>query len=74
MSPKSGMLAAHGALRLGADAKLAHKGKTVTARLPLELTSATPAAGLRLAVKATDVHGNEQVEQSAGRLVAASQD
>jgi len=74
MSPKPGKLAAHGALRLAGGAKLSHKGKTVSATLPLELASAIPAGGLRLAVTANDVAGKEQVEPGAGRLVAASTD
>ena len=74
MSPKTGKLIARGGLTLAGDAKLSHKGKTVSARLPLKLRSAMPADGLRLAVTANDVTGNEQVEPGAGRLVAASDD
>jgi hypothetical protein len=68
IDPTGGRISGHGALEAARGSKVAHHGKWVTAHL--RLRAAKPLAGrtLRLAVLATDAHGHQQIEPSAGSL------
>jgi hypothetical protein len=68
MTPATGKIAAHGALSLTADAALAHKGKTVSAKLALKVAKSVDARQLRLEIEATDKAGKVQNEVVAGLL------
>ena len=66
--PHSKRLTSHGAVALVANgSRLTRRGKTVTARLSLKLSSSFAGEDLRLAVQATDRHGHSQLE-AAGAI------
>ena len=61
-------LTSHGAVALVANgSSLTRRGKTVTARLSLKLSSSLAGKDLRLPVHATDRHGHSQLE-AAGAI------
>jgi hypothetical protein len=63
--PRSGKLTAAGAVKLAEGSKVAHKGKTVTARLKLRLPAKLVGAPLTVDVAATDAKGHRQIEAAA---------
>ena len=70
--PRGKRIEADGAVRLaGKASRLAHKGKTVSARLALRLDRSLAGERLRLAVAAVDRGGVEQVERRAGSIRVA---
>ena len=66
MTPATGKIAAHGALRLTDDAKLAHKGKTVSAKLALKVATSVDTDQLHLELSATDKQGHVQTDLFPG--------
>jgi hypothetical protein len=68
MTPSTGKIAAHGALSLTEDAKLVHKGKTVSAKLALKVAKSVDADQVRLEIEATDKAGKVQNEVVDGLL------
>jgi hypothetical protein len=70
--PRSDLVTAHGALRLiRTDTRLAHQGKTVSARLVLRLDRSLAGRRLRLEVEAVDRDGARQLERDAGSIRVA---
>ena len=66
MTPATGKITAHGALSLTRDAKLVHKGKTVSAALPLELARSVDTDNLHFQLSATDKAGETQTDRFPG--------
>jgi hypothetical protein len=66
MTPATGKIAAHGALSLTGDAKLAHKGKTVSAELALKVAKSVDTDKLHLELSATDKQGHVQTDLFPG--------
>jgi hypothetical protein len=66
LTPKTGKVAGSAGLRLTSDAKVVHKGKTVSAELHLAVDATD--APLRLQVDAVDTKGATQSEVVAGLL------
>jgi len=62
VSPAGGRLTARGALKLARGSKVGHHGKTVTASLALRVPRSLAGQDIRIAVTATDRHGNRQAE------------
>jgi Protein of unknown function (DUF1565) len=70
--PRGARLSAFGAIALvPGRSRLTHRGKTVTARLALRLTRSVAGADLRVAVKATDRKGHQQLAALAGVIHVA---
>jgi hypothetical protein len=66
--PRSGRLAATGAVKLAKGSSVSHKGKTVTARLKLRLPAKLVGAPLTVDVAATDAKGHRQIEAAAALI------
>jgi hypothetical protein len=62
MTPATGKIAAHGAISLTRDATLAHKGKTVSAKLALKVAKSVDTDQLHLELSATDKQGKVQTD------------
>ena len=71
IDPARGRISGHGALRATSRSKVTHQGKWVTARIWLRPSRRLAGRTLRLAVRATDVHGHRQLEPLAGSLTVA---
>jgi hypothetical protein len=71
IDPARGRISGHGALRATSRSKVTHHGKWVTARIWLRPSRRLAGRTLRLAVRATDVHGHRQLEPLAGSLTVA---
>jgi Ca2+-binding RTX toxin-like protein len=63
IKPRAGRLVASGAVELGRRSTLRHEGKTVSARLALQVDEAFAGRTLAFAVEAVDVDGRRQVER-----------
>jgi len=69
IAPLSARLSSHGAVTLMIGrSRLDHAGKTLTANLRLRLPQALAGRTLRLAVQATDIHGQRQLDPDAGTV------
>jgi hypothetical protein len=68
IDPARGRISGHGALKATPRSTVAHHGKWVTARAWLRPSQRLTGRTLRLAVRATDVHGHLQLEPLAGTL------
>jgi len=66
--PRSGKLAASGAVKLAKGSRVSHKGKTVIARLELRMPAKLVGAPLTVDVAATDAKGQRQLEAAAALL------
>jgi hypothetical protein len=63
IKPRAGRMAASGDVELGRRSALRHQGKTVSARLALQVDEAFAGRKLAFAVEAVDVDGRRQVER-----------
>jgi len=68
INPARGRISGHQALDAARGSTVAHHGKWVTAHLRLRPSKPLAGRTLRLAVRATDVHGTRQLEPLAGSL------
>ena len=66
MTPATGKITARGALSLTRDAKLVHKGKTVSAALALKVARSVDTDNLHLQLAATDKAGETQTDLFPG--------
>jgi hypothetical protein len=67
--PRGGRMTADGAVDLlGRQSRLAHKDKSVSARLALRLDESLAGQTLTAEVEATDARGRRQLERNAGRV------
>jgi hypothetical protein len=71
IDPARGRISDRGAITATSRSKVAHHGKTVTARLELRASKKLAGRTLHLAVEATDARGRTQDEPLAGRLTIA---
>jgi hypothetical protein len=70
--PRGGRITANGAVKLARKhSRLAHEGKTVSARLTLRLADSLAAQTLSAEVEATDISGRRQIERDAGTIRVA---
>jgi hypothetical protein len=69
--PRDERLTADGSVELSAGSRVAHQGRTVTAKLALRLSKSLAGRYLRIAVQATDRHGHKQLEPDAGTIRVA---
>jgi hypothetical protein len=66
--PSGEGLTADGAVKLMGGSRVKHRGKTVTARLAFRLPRSQAGHSLRVAVEATDRHGQKQLVPDAGTI------
>jgi hypothetical protein len=66
--PASGRLTDTGMVKLMPGSSLGHHGRTVTAKLAVELRRALDGHNLRVDVQATDKQGHKQLERGAGLI------
>jgi hypothetical protein len=72
ISPRSKRMRDRGAVRVvRRSSRLAHKGKTASARLALRLDRSLAGRRLRVDVEAVDVRGRRQLERTAGAIRVA---
>jgi hypothetical protein len=68
LRPASGRLTDTGMVKLMPSSSLDHHGRTVTAKLAVQLLRALDGRNLRVDVQATDKHGHKQLERGAGLI------
>jgi hypothetical protein len=66
--PHSRRLSSRGVEIMANRSLLTHSGKTVTARLGMKFPRSLAGAHIRVAVRATDVHGHTQLDRDAGLI------
>jgi hypothetical protein len=71
INPARGRISDRGAISATRRSKVAHRGKTVTARLELRPSQKLAGRTVHLAVQATDARGRTQIEPLAGQLTVA---
>jgi len=72
INPRNGRMTDKGAVRLVRRAsRIAHDGKTASARLAVRVDPSLAGRRLRLEVEATDVRGRRQLERNAGSIRVA---